>query len=228
MTDYGREKPAFDPHKNKITQLFGSAETVPNLKQFYFAMPPLSSRLFDTNDHRTCNNVSPFQVKITVTTTSKGPISSPKENRTVSFALYAQVRNHFRRSDYTTEEKNSCWFSQSEFDEMRKERHATVSIMGRGQPMVNDGQHYYRGLEGKTREGYRRKQFNIVDARMAVLDEQTQQNQTDFSDFEAIAKAYRSCTAHCLAAAQNQGLVDQRLASAGNNHEARRLSCRAA
>jgi hypothetical protein len=111
-----------------------------------------------------------------------------------------------------------------------------VKIMERGNPFVNDGQHYFRGLEAKTREGSRRKQFNSIDASIAVLDEQSQQDQNGSSDLEAISNVYIGCSSHCLEHAVERGAVDQRAAlesvsiagPAVSRSQPRRLSCRAA
>jgi hypothetical protein len=141
---------------------------------------------------------------------------------------------HFR--DFSAEEKAASWMTQEAYNVSRAERKRTVKIMERGNPFVNDGQHYFRGLEAKTREGSRRKQFNSIDASIAVLDEQSQQDQTGSSDLEAISIVYIGCSSHCLEHAVERGAVDQRAAlesvsiagPAVSRSQPRRLSCRAA
>ena len=197
-------------------------------------MPPLS-HLFDEATRHACNDVSSSHSSFTAVASSKSPIS-PEKSRTVSFVISVQVFDHIHRNEYSAEEKKSCRFVQENYNEMRAERNITVKLMERGQPMVNDGQQYYRGLESKTREGSRRKQFNAVDASMTVLDEQSQQAQLGVRDPEAISKLCIACTAHCVAKAQERGLTDQSAALESlsvaapcvSQRQPRRLSCQAA
>lgn len=80
---------------------------------------------------------------------------------------------------------------------------------------IDDGNvHCFRGLETKTRDGSRRKQFNVVDAVMAVLDEQGMQDEHGVSDPERISDVYVSCNSHCLEAAMQRGLSDEKAAIA--------------
>ena len=74
--------------------------------------------------------------------------------------------------------------------------------------MVDDAQHYFRGLEGKTLEGFKRKRFNFVDACMTVLDEQSDQQEFGKSDPDAIARAYAATTGSCVETARQRGIFD--------------------
>jgi hypothetical protein len=200
-------------------------------------MPPRS--IFDASPHRVCNDVSSSNSTFSAVTSAKSPISPPASKpRTLSFRDQAEVKDTIHCSEYTEEEKAASWFNSDDYTRMRVERKTTVRLMERGDPLVNDGRHYYRGLEGKTREGSCRKQFNSIDASLAVLDEQNRLAQLGASAAaEVLSKIYISCTAHCIASAHERGLVDQRAAlesvsiavpPASRRLQPRRLSCQAA
>lgn len=161
--------------------------------------------------------------------------------RKVDFYHSARVQFVEGVDDYSEEEKKSTWYTRQEFDDLKKDRRATVKVMEGGNPTVDDGHHYFRGVESKTRKGSQRKQWNVVEAAMVVFDEQQMshiacRDPDDASD--AIANAYREAVTHSQAAAIERGLFDQRAAlestTVGLSSESlttkvpRRLSCRAA
>lgn len=131
--------------------------------------------------------------------------------------FYHSVRVQFVEGvdDYSEEEKASTWYTRQEFDCLKKDRRATVKVIEGGQPTVDDNQHYFRGVESKTRKGSQRKQWNMVEAAMVVFDEQ-QMNYVacrcprDAAD--AIADSYREAVAPSRAAAIERGMYDQRAA----------------
>ena len=122
---------------------------------------------------------------------------------------------------------------------MKVERKSTIKLMEQGDDggdlQINDGQSYYRGLETKTREGQRRKQFNVVDASMSVFEEQMQQENDGVNNQERIAQLYIESSKHCLTAAYERGMIDQKAALEAfmpamqqQQRQPRRLSCQAA
>jgi hypothetical protein len=92
---------------------------------------------------------------------------------------------------------------------MKAERSDTLRIMERVNREVDDGIHYFRGLESKTVDGYKRRRFVIVDACIAVMDEQSDQVDCGFPDPEAISRIYRDYTTECAEAARRRGLFDE-------------------
>jgi hypothetical protein len=173
----------------------------------------------------------------------KKPLSEQiRSKHKVSF--YNSVHVQFIESvdQYSDEEKASSWYTRQDFENMKKDRRATVKVMEDGNVKVDDGQHYFRGVENKTRKGSQCKQWNMVEAAMVVFDEQ-QMNHTYHRKedaTQAIANAYRSVVAHTREAAAERGLHDQRAALESwtsavvlsneslNTPAPRRLSCRAA
>lgn len=142
--------------------------------------------------------------------------------RRVSFQTTAKIYTIESVDDYSEEERTAAWLTQNEMKEMKQERKATVKIMEKLNCLIDDEQHYFRGLEFKTREGFRRKQWNIIEAAMVVFDEQidviqhSQNNGTSSPCSEevdeAISEAYKSCTMGSLAAATERARHDRKAA----------------
>ena len=180
-------------------------------------------------------NESSSHSTVSANATVRKPLS-PAANRTVTFSEEVCVRKTINNEDYAREEKLATWSTVQEFDEMKAARRSTVNIMERRNPSVDDGQHCFRGLEFRTREGSRRRQFNQVDAAMAVMDEQEAQLQSGINDPEKLAHVYIICSSHCQDNAHERALNDQRAALESVSVAAptlyqkprRRLSCHAA
>jgi hypothetical protein len=165
---------------------------------------------------------------------------SQRVNQRVSF--YHSVRVQFVEGvdGYSFDEKRATWYCKQEFESMKRDRRATVKVMEDGNPNVDNDQHYFRGVENKTRRGSQAKQWNMVEAAMAVFDEQQVFYHGNAS--QAIADAYSAAVAHTSAEAAKRGLHDQRAALeswkdpatlscesfSAQNQMPRRLSCRAA
>lgn len=137
--------------------------------------------------------------------------------------------------DFTMDERDDCWFSRQEYHEIRTHRKETVEVMEDVNLRIDNGQYYFRGLESKTRDQCRRKQWNIVECSVVVLDEQArlqqlhqeQQQQQHLAashgvpfktkktmpDAEAIARAYMTCAESSRLAAMERGVFDQWAAS---------------
>jgi hypothetical protein len=156
------------------------------------------------------------------------------KSRTVSFESKVQMWKHVHRQDYSAEEKESCWFTREDYDEMKDEREATIGIMESGQTMIelNDEEHHYysyRGLERKIQEGARRRQLDMANAQITVFQEQSRQQSQQLKflkkkkrptgrrrgvcDPEAVSRLYIESTAHCAQSARERGLNDQRAAA---------------
>mmetsp|Transcript_19217 Transcript_19217/g.41766 ORF Transcript_19217/g.41766 Transcript_19217/m.41766 type:complete len:221 (-) Transcript_19217:148-810(-) len=196
-------------------------------------MPPLSN--FDITTRleyavdASSSSHSTFQVKESY---RKGPLQRsqgtpsivrPSDKiRRVSFQTTAKVYTIEAVDDYSEEERIATWLTQDEMKQMKQERKVTVKIMEKLNCLIDDEQHYYRGLEFKTKEGFRRKQWNIIEAAMVVFDEQIdviQHSQNDGRSShcsaevdEGISEAYKSCTMGPLAAAIERARHDRKAA----------------
>jgi hypothetical protein len=180
-------------------------------------------------------NESSSHSTVSANATVRKPLS-PAANRTVTFSEEVCIRRTINNEDYTREEKLATWSTVQEVDEMKAERRSTIKIMERRNPSVDGGQHCFRGLEFRTREGWRRRQFNQVDAATAIMDEQEAQLQSEINDPEKLAHVYIICSSHCQDNAHERALNDQRAALESVSVASptlyqkprRRLSCHAA
>jgi hypothetical protein len=149
-----------------------------------------SHSTFDVAIANSINNASLKKSSLNelILTTSGTDKQRRRRRKVVSFQGTAQVRMIHGMDDYAEEEKAAVWFTPYERQEMKKERRDTVKIMERVNYYVDDEQHYFRGLEFKTRDGFRRKQWNIMESAMVVFDEQM--TDARINPTEAISKAY--------------------------------------
>lgn len=164
--------------------------------------------------------------------------SAASVRKSVSFQDYVTLRNTIHRNDYTPEEKAATWINGEEFASMKEVRKQTLKIMSRAERAGATSYKNYgddedfctRGLESKTRMGSRRKKFNMLEATMAVLDEQLEndmyrqrhddhQPQSQYNDGislvalrkaqERLASVYIARTSHCRAEASLRGRRDE-------------------
>lgn len=135
----------------------------------------------------------------------------------VTFEPHIQTYSTIHHSEYTPEERQKTWISDADMEVMKSERKACLRIMEKFNPVVDDHAFYFRGLEAKTQEGFKRKRFNFVDACMAVLDEQSDQCDSGTTDPDAIAKAYMASSQSSVERARQRGIFDQAAASADSD-----------
>ncbi len=146
------------------------------------------------------------------------PISpvQTEEQRSVTFEPHIQVYSTIHHSEYSPEERAKSWLNEADLDELKSERKACLRIMERFNAVVDDDLYYFRGLESKTMEGFKRKRFNFVDACMAVLDEQSDQSDCGITDQNAIAKAYAASCQSSVERARQRGIFDEAAASSAS------------
>ncbi|KAL3920088.1 MAG: hypothetical protein SGILL_003435 [Bacillariaceae sp.] len=166
-------------------------------------------------------------------------------SKRVSFFASVKVQFVECLDEYSQEEKVASWFNREDFDQFKRDRRSTVKVMDQGNRQVDDGHHYFRGVEAKTRIGSQRKQWNMIEASMVVFDEQMHHQQYPIDSettVQAIAASYSSVVADARAAAAERGLHDQHAAldacvarlifpadsESTPTRMQRRLSCRAA
>lgn len=140
--------------------------------------------------------------------------STPERPR-VSFYHSVRVQLIESLDEYSDDEKAASWYSGVDYDGFKNERKATVDIMESGQPQIDNGQHYFRGAEFKTRKGQQRKQWNVMEASMVVFDEQQiiSPSVSKQELVQLIADAYSEVVAESRMAAIERGLFDRRAAS---------------
>lgn len=127
----------------------------------------------------------------------------------VSFAPQTQIIMALHMNDYSEEERRNTWLNAQDLEIIKCDRKSCLRIMQKTNPLVNDDEYYYRGLESKTREGLKRKRFNVADAHMTVMEEQSSQEDTGITDPEELAKAYIACSYTCADQARQRGVQDE-------------------
>lgn len=128
------------------------------------------------------SSISNAATDITTTTTSASTSAAVSVDRrrcrhSVSFNDNASVVPTVHHFDFSINEREQCWFTREEFYEMRLKRKETIRFMEKIDRNVDDDHHYFRGLEFKTREGSRLKQWNVMESCMVVIDEQLRHQQ---------------------------------------------------
>lgn len=129
--------------------------------------------------------------------------------RSVTFSSQVRVYATIHRSHYSPAEKKSTWLTRTEMNDMKAERKDCIRVMEKVNEQVDNVHHYFRGLEAKTVSGYKRRRFVIVDACMAVMDEQSEQADIGLQDPEGISRAYRSCSVASVEQARTRGIFDE-------------------
>ena len=105
--------------------------------------------------------------------------------RFASASSLEQTKLYIHASEYTQEEKESCWFTREESKRMRNERNGLVDDMN-----VNLNQHW-----GVETSGSHQIHYEIRQAQNAVLDEQDDQLRWDgYLNADILSARYMSYT----------------------------------
>jgi hypothetical protein len=101
----------------------------------------------------------------------------------------------------STDEIAMLWYTREEYCLMKKSVSFTVKLMEwkEGESIYDDDDEEVcpRGLEGHTRNGFRRKRQNVEAAVDTVLIEQEHQWEMNVTDDAALARLYRNACAQC-------------------------------
>ena len=130
-------------------------------------------------------------------------ISSPSSTssnplRRVQFQKRIRFRRILHLNQYTAEEIDATWFTESECNEIRERALDEINdILDSEQFGTESDEYTSRGLEGRTQLGLSRKLVNRHRSIDAVLDEQDYQRQEGIKDEEVIANVYLQITAKC-------------------------------
>eukprot|EP00934_Nitzschia_sp_Nitz4_P002552 Nitzschia sp. Nitz4//scaffold137_size62074//45168//45722//NITZ4_006424-RA/size62074-processed-gene-0.71-mRNA-1//1//CDS//3329535727//2542//frame0 len=127
----------------------------------------------------------------------------------VRFEPTPGIRETLGRSDYTEEEARNSWHNRQDLDAIKAQRRVTTRQMEKWNPTVDDGRHYFRGLESKTREGCKRKASNVSKACKVVLEEQRRQKDKGVVDVLKLADSYAKTGAQCVEEAIAIGKHDE-------------------
>jgi hypothetical protein len=141
------------------------------------------------------------------------PTTDVKANKSVSFSTKGVRRFVLHINEYTKEEIKACWYTSSEYSEMKQDIRRTVVMVQNNQPI--DGREYCRrGVEIRTKEASKIRLSNKRRALYTVLNEQMRP-QFDFVRHAWLLSAiYHNCTKNSKMAASMMGLADQEVAKA--------------
>ena len=143
----------------------------------------------------------------------KTPAKSVKPTKkSVSFNKTAEVHEIIHVNNYTDDEIDAAFYSDSDYQMMKADIRFTVHLMVSNSLQDDDDTYCRRGLEHHAPEGARRRKFNREMAFCAVLDEQDFQWEQEMHDSESIAEIYALETVHCQSVAHTIALEDQEAA----------------
>jgi hypothetical protein len=91
----------------------------------------------------------------------------------------AVVKPTLKTSDYSPDEILASWYDQDEIKTFKMCRREIAKRMDKGMPLDYEND-CTRGLEFRTKKGFRHRHFEILGALNAVLDEQDSQDQNGF------------------------------------------------
>ena len=136
------------------------------------------------------------------------PLAQPsRRNTLVSFANADKIVHVLHISDYSPEEIASTWYDRQEMKAIKSDGKLLLSrVLGGYTPTLSDGS--VRGLEAFARERCMEKKQNKINAREAVLCEQSAQREAGVNDPELLADVYFDATEHCQVAAQMMAIRD--------------------
>lgn len=135
------------------------------------------------------------------------PFQSQKFKKVVRFSATATVR---QIPKWTKTEAGAVWFTNNDFNAMKKAYAPTVQLMFEDiAPEEDTDEHCTRGLEYRTRDGGRKRTKNKYKAMAAVLHEQDRQICEDQYDPELLAEVYRRATDECVLEALSLGRKDE-------------------
>jgi hypothetical protein len=128
------------------------------------------------------------------------------------------------RRDYTTEEAEATWMTESDFSHIKRSIREIVILMNQGSAQANSQSEIYctRGLECLTTQGNSQKKKTTLIVRQAVLKEQHRQciwRQFIYSP-ERLAELASDLTNHSRVAAHVVGIMDAKCVASANGTSA--------
>mmetsp|Transcript_4800 Transcript_4800/g.9821 ORF Transcript_4800/g.9821 Transcript_4800/m.9821 type:complete len:214 (-) Transcript_4800:177-818(-) len=139
-------------------------------------------------------------------------IIAPKgvqKRKSVSFSPNESIRGTLHLKDITATELQRAWYTMDEVKSMkRSSRKLAIELSKTATDDANNTE-CFRGLEGKTTQGLRRRKMTKATARNAVFLEQCRQRKWGMVDSNRIADEYFECTERSSMAAHIIALRDQ-------------------
>mmetsp|Transcript_22942 Transcript_22942/g.34803 ORF Transcript_22942/g.34803 Transcript_22942/m.34803 type:complete len:222 (-) Transcript_22942:1985-2650(-) len=137
-----------------------------------------------------------------------------KTIKKVTFFPEVIMTETLHHKNYSKDERQSCWYSKSEYSTIKREFQETLKLVVSGkldQRDDNDTErgHCLRGLEIRLFERSVERQSMRAQGRMLVFREQKIQEEQGITNDEAIAEEYTLLSKQCAFEAYNTGLMDE-------------------
>jgi hypothetical protein len=129
--------------------------------------------------------------------------------KSVSFSPIIRFRNVKHIDDFTDEEFEETWNSQTDLDIILEECAETVYMMVNGEVLLEEDGFCKRGLEYKTPKGSKFRKGNKVCAMQKVMKEQSLQKNMGMVNAEYLAELYIDATENSKRLALMMGLRDE-------------------
>ena len=136
--------------------------------------------------------------------------------RSVTFFPKVAVHAGLHLGDYSREEKNSCYYNESDYRAFKEETSYTASLVERN---VTLDEEFYcgRGVEYRTIDGANQRRKNKYIALLSVLQEQEIQYEEGIIDEQRIATAYQGASYSSKMSAYLLGMTDSKMAKEEEN-----------
>lgn len=169
--------------------------------------PPAPKRRMSRNNFATViQRLS--SITMPVNASHKKSVRFPEEDSDASKCLLRLIREIESHRDFSTRERNRCWWSPSEKEKCMSKHERVVSRMEHRKPCRKH--ETYRGLESWTSQGAAKLDQVINVCVDAVMDEQDHQWRVHKDDFERIAAISQRATVDSAKRARHVGLKDER------------------
>lgn len=129
--------------------------------------------------------------------------------RSVSFKESVRVRPTLSYKNYTEDELEATWYTETETLQIRYQTKLVVQqMMKKSTASKVDG----RGLEYRTKHGYKERKAARMTSRQIVLDEQLRQKEMEDYDPTYLALLYTDACVSSKTTAHKFGLMDESIA----------------
>lgn len=130
--------------------------------------------------------------------------------RQVTFAVEKEKVQLIRgRGDYTNDEVQDCWYTESDFLTFKQEALLTLEIYKKNPARVNNVEYTIRGLEHHLEEVRNQRKLCRLVTKMLVLDDQGLSDDACESNSEHLAKMYSVASMDSVAIALSRAAMDQ-------------------
>jgi hypothetical protein len=128
-----------------------------------------------------------------------------------------QFTTHMK--DYRQREIQACWYTKSEYNNIRQEIKITVDLIERNVG-IDDYNHCKRGLEYLTQKGTHERMQTKLKGWTAVFGEQDLQDDEGIFDPKILAIVYSNSSRSCQVASYITGVLDKWAALASTDASA--------